>query len=603
MVDLIQQFSRSVKRAFVGAQIVLIGGLCVAGVPQDLRDLFPAQSRLQQSRCRRAAQTAKAQAVRFAVLNSGGSASGRERTFDNRNAEHARVIVVVATLIFPHRFEFKTQPFANRSVARLHGLCGEGANGDSGLSEVAPAQRKDFAGTHPGIDRADQDCPQMFAFAGAGGKQSDLFVTRQYPRTLALVRDRDQGVTASHGATRYPTFALADIEETAESGEFTVDTSDRSGSAAFCFATQPRESIGLQIRVGDRADSHVAKVSGQRLGVAFDGSGRAKPGDFAIIHIVGRDGVAVKIPLHHVGKARTWAVATGDVKRLAFFQCFAKPVSSLGLVFAGAPECLSSSVFFPRDASIDASVADDDLDFMIAGHLLLTKLYLHELVHDVQSNRETDFDLSGLKNQGYLRGLAVLSCVRQDSDEEVDLTSNQKVPRSSRGECAENLSKPHATPKSYALSSKVLPRDLYLRGTEDRCMPKVKSFLYAVRMCIPGMNPQPVKIGFSTRPEKRRAAYASGPFPCEWLGVWPGTVDHEHAIHRRYAHLAEGLCGEWFIPDEELSNYIATQIAAYQKRLDRYTRFALQRAEWATPVDKETRKRAAVLLELEGDPN
>lgn len=86
----------------------------------------------------------------------------------------------------------------------------------------------------------------------------------------------------------------------------------------------------------------------------------------------------------------------------------------------------------------------------------------------------------------------------------------------------------------------------------------VYGYLYAVRMLIPGYPFQPVKIGFSTKPLKRKTAYGSGPFPCEWLGIWRGTQQDEIDFHWQFN--ANRLSGEWFEPSDEMLNLIAEKI-------------------------------------------
>lgn len=95
------------------------------------------------------------------------------------------------------------------------------------------------------------------------------------------------------------------------------------------------------------------------------------------------------------------------------------------------------------------------------------------------------------------------------------------------------------------------------------------SYLYAVRMLIPNQEQQPIKVGFSTVPLKRKMVYGSGPYKCEWLGYWPGTMRDELAFHMRFMELNKGLAGEWFLPNDEFMHVITRKIAAYKKTLDR----------------------------------
>ena len=91
----------------------------------------------------------------------------------------------------------------------------------------------------------------------------------------------------------------------------------------------------------------------------------------------------------------------------------------------------------------------------------------------------------------------------------------------------------------------------------------VYGYLYAVKMLIPDYPFQPIKVGFSTKPLKRKGAYGSGPFPCEWLGIWRGTEQDELDFHIQFH--ARQLAGEWFEPTDEMMRVIAEKIEAHGK--------------------------------------
>jgi len=91
------------------------------------------------------------------------------------------------------------------------------------------------------------------------------------------------------------------------------------------------------------------------------------------------------------------------------------------------------------------------------------------------------------------------------------------------------------------------------------------SYLYAVRMLIPGHAFNPVKVGFSTCPERRMRHYDAGPYPCEWLGVWPGTVEDEAAFHFQFKSIR--LSGEWFEPNEKFLATINARIQQHREFL------------------------------------
>jgi Meiotically Up-regulated Gene 113 (MUG113) protein len=90
-------------------------------------------------------------------------------------------------------------------------------------------------------------------------------------------------------------------------------------------------------------------------------------------------------------------------------------------------------------------------------------------------------------------------------------------------------------------------------------------YLYAVKMLIPNLDAQPIKVGFSTNPNNRMRHYDSGPYPCEWLGVWPGTIDDERAFHAKFKEIR--LTGEWFAPNEEFLKSIKENIKRHQEEL------------------------------------
>lgn len=91
------------------------------------------------------------------------------------------------------------------------------------------------------------------------------------------------------------------------------------------------------------------------------------------------------------------------------------------------------------------------------------------------------------------------------------------------------------------------------------------TYLYAVRMLIPGHPVQPVKIGFSANPNSRMHHYGAGPYPCEWLGVWLGTMEDESALHVQFRKIR--LAGEWFAPNQEFLSVIQTKIREHQEFL------------------------------------
>lgn len=422
---------------------MLIGRVC-AGVAQDLRGFFSAQSGLNQSGGSGTAETAKTQAVRFAVWYLGLFTRGLERSFDSGVSEYR--LVIAALLCLPQRFEFQTETITNRSNARLHSFGIESADIDRDLAEVAPLESKDFAGPHSGINRADQDRSQVFPASGTRSQQSRFFFEGQDADAFTFICNRDDRITFAEGTADNPSFTFRDVEYTSQGSKFAVDARDSSSLAAFGDAAQSFRLVRFKIGIRDRSESAIRKDFIDCFGVAFYRGRGAHPGDFAIIDVNGIDSVAVQVPLHHVSEARARVVVPIDVKSLPFFESFAQPVAGFSFVFPGAPEGFPPSVFHPGDAGVDVPVADYDLDFMVAGHLLPSALHVEKSGCDFECNQERDCDSSNDGNQEYLKGIDVLCCLRQDNDEEIDLTSNQKAPRSSRGECIKpsqkiNLSK------------------------------------------------------------------------------------------------------------------------------------------------------------------
>lgn len=91
-----------------------------------------------------------------------------------------------------------------------------------------------------------------------------------------------------------------------------------------------------------------------------------------------------------------------------------------------------------------------------------------------------------------------------------------------------------------------------------------QGFLYAIQMQIPMHPIWPVKIGFTTDPDRRRQAYPNGPFVMDWIGCWEGTIGDEAAAHKQFAK--HRLLGEWFIPTDDLVSFIEGSIAMDEVR-------------------------------------
>lgn len=73
----------------------------------------------------------------------------------------------------------------------------------------------------------------------------------------------------------------------------------------------------------------------------------------------------------------------------------------------------------------------------------------------------------------------------------------------------------------------------------------------------------PIKIGCSNDVRRRIEQMSNwSPVPLEALVAVPGSPTHEHALHRRFAHLR--LHGEWFAPHPDLLAHIETLLRAPQ---------------------------------------
>lgn len=461
MVDAIQKFPRSFQRLFIGAYVVLICRVCTTTVAENFSDFLTTQPSLDQSSAGRATETAKAQAMRFAVRDTSSSTSRLEGSLDSSYAEYG--LIIAALLLFPQCFKFQPETIANGRGPGLHSLSVQGSDSDCSSGEVAPFQCEDFAGAHSGVDRADQDRPQVFAASGTGGKQSAFLFERQHANTLSLIGYRDNRIAFAERTANDPSFALRDVKDSAHGSELAINTSDRSSLAAAGYSAESFRLVGLEIGIRDRAERAIRESLIDRFGVAFDGGRRAHTGNLAIIHVDGLDCVSIEIPLHDVTEAGAGIVVARDIKCLPFLECFAQTVAGFCLVFSGSPDRFSFSILKPGYAGANVSVANDDLDFMVAGHLLLSSLYLEKLDSENLSNRERDCETSTIKNQAITKGIEVSSWVGQDNEEEIGLTSNQKVRCSSHRACIQFPNKSSSTKSQKVSKAGVLSANLYVR--------------------------------------------------------------------------------------------------------------------------------------------
>lgn len=94
-------------------------------------------------------------------------------------------------------------------------------------------------------------------------------------------------------------------------------------------------------------------------------------------------------------------------------------------------------------------------------------------------------------------------------------------------------------------------------------------YLYGARMCIPGYEQCPIKIGITGNPEARfRGFKASLPFPIEWLGAWPAKKGREAEQRVFSAFQQQRLGGEWFYPSDALLEFIMDNVKNYKALIE-----------------------------------
>lgn len=464
MVDSIKYLARSIKGAIISTQVVLIRRLRFR-VSEYFRSLLPAQTGLNQAGRRGAPETSETQSARFTVFDTSSATRALEGSLYGSNAKDGLRIILLG--LFPQGFELQAKPISNRDGARLSGLGGHRADLDLGFLNVAPLQSKDFARSHSGIEGADQNSLQVLTSAGTRRKQLNFFFERQHTDTFALLRNRDQRLTFAKRTFGDPSFPLSNVEKTASQSKFAVYAGKTPALPAFGLSSQSVHLVGLEIVIGDRTDSTLLekRIEGARIS-AYRSTG-AQASHFPIINVDRGDSIAIQIPLHHNGEFSVRPVAAGGIQHLPFFERLAQPIARFCFGGAGAPKSFTLPVLHPGNAGVNVSVSDYDLDFMVSGHLLSDKLYIRKLDRDGKSNRETDSDSAGEKNQGEMKAIDVLSYFGQDYDEEIDLTSDQKVAGSSPAGCIKTSTK----------SSNQKVR-LPLTGTTTRC--SIRSRIEAV---------------------------------------------------------------------------------------------------------------------------
>lgn len=453
LVNPVQKLSRSFKCLFICTYIVLIG--CVgAGVAQYLRHFFSTQSCLNEPGAGRSSQTAKTQTVWLPVKNTRPSTRGLKRSFDRRDTKHQIVIIFCGS--FPQGLEFQTKPITHGNGAGLNSFSSERRDVDLRSLYIAPLQLEYLPGSHSGINRADQDGLQVRESAGTSVQQAGFFIGRQHSYTFTLIGDGDQRLAFTKWTLGDPSFTFGNVQDAAKSGEFPVNTGNASILSPLSGSAQPFGLVGLEIGIRDRSDSTFAEVSVKSFGVSFHGAAGAQAGHLSIINVDRIDGVSFQVPVEHLREFGAWSVDAGDIQGLAFFEGFTQAIAGFSFGCARAPECFTLSIFSPRNSGVDVAISRNDLDFMIAGHLLPGKLYQRKLTTEIKSNRERDCAGSASKNQEHLKDIDVLSGVRQDSEGEIVLTSNQKVAGSSPAGCIKTSAKTNFSKVRFSLSGNAI---------------------------------------------------------------------------------------------------------------------------------------------------
>lgn len=96
------------------------------------------------------------------------------------------------------------------------------------------------------------------------------------------------------------------------------------------------------------------------------------------------------------------------------------------------------------------------------------------------------------------------------------------------------------------------------------CHPDGRGWIYFVQDGVDG----PIKIGFSEQPAQRLQGLQSGnPRPLRFVGGFVGRMPQEKALHKQFDYLA--MSGEWFRPEPDLLNFIASLPAADFRKVAR----------------------------------
>lgn len=417
---------------------MLIGSLSFSAMSENLAYLFPAQSGLNPPRPGSAAKRSKRKSMRLSLLNARTSTCSCESSFDGGNPKHNIGIVFAGML--PKVSKAFTKSSAYRDGTCLKSLGVQCLDFDPFVVDTIPSKFENFPGPHSGIDQTDQDRFQVRDASVTRGEQSILFFTGHNSCAFTFVGGGDERLTTTERRAGDPSFPFCDIEDPTKRSEFTVNAGNGSSVAPASFSQEPFDLVGFKFGVRDSGQSAFPEKLTQGFSVAAHGGFRAKAGDLSIINVSRGDGVALQVPVENDREFSVGTIPPGSDQRFSFTQGLTETVSGFGFGGTRTPERFTLSILHPRDAGIDSPVLNDDLDLMFAGHLYQV-LHVRGSFCGAEKIRESQSDTGRVKNQDDLIGIDVLSCLEEDGDVRIYLTSNQKAAGSSPAGCIQFLKK------------------------------------------------------------------------------------------------------------------------------------------------------------------
>jgi hypothetical protein len=474
-----------------------------------------------------------------------------------------------------------------------------------------------FNRTKSGIESQNQQGSEMVAtfILITRGQQCLLLASLCDALAFCFFLLVNQWITIAERATANPSALNGYREHAPEDFKFAVDASNRARPRLRSFdslaidldpsfsAGGLTKSCGLEsgeVAIGEVSDSFLgSEVLNQRVGLVAGILPRAHPGFLnSLVVVLGLYCVVVFVV---VGKLlEGYNRALNNVSFVFnFFQQILDVVAGLLLCTADRLSFLLSQSALgvgPGDAGIEIPVlCVPETSSSSAGHKsrfhvqICKEEYGISMSHGFPSIGYNKGVLSGANGResedfpGMTRGVTTAGKVLLTSGSQVRVLLGSVIKK----DLSVNLTKSHpdSTPR---FAAKFL-------NSGGVAMRRCKTFLYAVRMLVPGQA-QPIKVGFSSRPEHRRQSYAQGPYPCQWLGVWSGSLKHEAAFHARFAHLR--LKGEWFLPDNQFVRVVTRNIVNYQKARDRRA-LSLEKQAREREIKRAERERKRMASQLE----